>query len=431
MKKVLVIGSGAGGATVAKELQKSFEVTVLEAGRQFRPLKAGLRQIEKIKKAGLLFDEREAGLIFPFMKIRRTSEGMVLVSGNGTGGTTAIATANALRLDQDLQALGIDLSREFEELGREVPITTAHQRKWSKVTRLLFRTFEEMGLNPHPMPKMGFFEDCAGCGRCVLGCPNGVKWDSREFLRSALERGATLRTGVRAARVVIEGGQAVGVEARTGLRQEFIPADVVILAAGGLRTPQILQMSGIQSEPRLFVDPVLCVAAPWKNAGQNADLPMPFFIQRRHDIISPYFDHLSYFFNPDWRPPARDVLSLMIKLADEDRCAVGGRKAGKILTEKDRERLKDAVDVCVEALRRLGVPKNALFFGTLNAGHPGGALPLLSSSAATFHDSRLPGNLYVADSSLLPRSLGGPPILTIMAMAKRIARIVSEGFAQP
>jgi choline dehydrogenase-like flavoprotein len=431
MKKALVIGSGAGGATVARELQERFEVTVLEAGREFRPFKADLRKIEKIKRAGLLFDEREIGLIFPSMKIRKTGDGMVLVNGSGTGGTTALATANALRLDQDLIALGIDLGREFEELGREVPITAAHQRKWSKITRLLFRTFEEMGLEPRPMPKMGYFEDCTGCGRCVLGCPNGIKWDSREFLRSALGRGATLRTGVRAARVVIEGGKAAGVEARTGLRREFIPADVVVLAAGGLGTPRILEMSGIPSEPRLFVDPVLCVAAPWKNAGQNADLPMPFFVRRENDIISPYFDHLSYFFNADWKPPAGDILSLMIKLADEDTCAVGGRKADKVLTGKDRERLKDAVDVCIEAFRRLGVKKGSLFFGTLNAGHPGGALPLLSSSAATFHDSRLPENLYVADASLLPRSLGGPPILTIMAMAKRVARIVSDGFAQP
>ena len=89
------------------------------------------------------------------------------------------------------------------------------------------------------------------------------------------------------------------------------------------------------------------------------------------------------------------------------------------------------MDVCIEAFRRLGVPKDSLFFGTLNAGHPGGALPLGPASAVTFHDPRLPENLYVADASLLPRSLGGPPILTIMAMAKRVARIVSEGFAQP
>ena len=43
--------------------------------------------------------------------------------------------------------------------------------------------------------------------------------------------------------------------------------------------------------------------------------------------------------------------------------------------------------------------------------------------ASTFHDDRLPENVYVADASLLPRSLGGPPILTIIAMAKRVASL--------
>jgi choline dehydrogenase-like flavoprotein len=43
--------------------------------------------------------------------------------------------------------------------------------------------------------------------------------------------------------------------------------------------------------------------------------------------------------------------------------------------------------------------------------------------ASTFHDDRLPDNVYVADASLLPRSLGGPPILTIIALAKRVASL--------
>jgi len=37
MKKVIVVGSGAGGATAAKELQGNFEVTILEAGKAFHP----------------------------------------------------------------------------------------------------------------------------------------------------------------------------------------------------------------------------------------------------------------------------------------------------------------------------------------------------------------------------------------------------------
>jgi choline dehydrogenase-like flavoprotein len=72
------------------------------------------------------------------------------------------------------------------------------------------------------------------------------------------------------------------------------------------------------------------------------------------------------------------------------------------------------------------VRQEATYLGTINAGHPGGTLPLTAREAGTLHDSRLPANVYVADASLLPRSLGNPPILTIVALAKRIARICRE-----
>jgi choline dehydrogenase-like flavoprotein len=42
------------------------------------------------------------------------------------------------------------------------------------------------------------------------------------------------------------------------------------------------------------------------------------------------------------------------------------------------------------------------------------------------HPSRLPENVYVTDASLLPRSIGNPPILTIVALAKRIAKVCGE-----
>jgi choline dehydrogenase-like flavoprotein len=50
-------------------------------------------------------------------------------------------------------------------------------------------------------------------------------------------------------------------------------------------------------------------------------------------------------------------------------------------------------------------------------------LPLTEASAPVVHDDRLPENVFVADASLFPRSLGNPPILTIIALAKRVARI--------
>jgi choline dehydrogenase-like flavoprotein len=423
MKRAVVVGSGAGGAAAASGLAGRFAVTVLEAGREFRPFGASFGVVDAAKRAGLLFDVREIELMFPAMKAFKAREGIILIKGRGTGGTTTLAAGNGLRLDRDLREIGVDLDEEFAALEKEVPVSTAHRSRWSRTTRALFDVMEQMSLGPVVMPKMGRYEACAMCGRCVLGCPRRVKWDSRALLSRAVERGAALRTGVTAERVVVRGGEAVGLEVRAGRRREIVPADLVILAAGGFGTPPLLERSGIPCEPRLFVDPVLCVTATWKGARQDTDLPMPFYVQKDGYILSPYFDHLSYFFNRDWRPPAADILSLMIKLADDPEGRIDGPRVSKPLTSRDTKRLAEAAGLCREVFSRLGVREESLVFGTLNAGHPGGSLPLGPETAASLHDPRLPGNLYVADATLLPRALGAPPILTIMALARKVARL--------
>ncbi|HOT95508.1 MAG TPA: FAD-dependent oxidoreductase [bacterium] len=420
-KQAIVVGTGAGGAAAAQELQRAFAVTILEAGKAFRPFGWNPGLIEKLKKTGLFLDEREIQLLFPAMRIHKTAERMILVNGIGLGGTTTLATGNGIRCDGALKALGIDLTPEFAALEREIPISTAHQNSWRPATRRLFDICSEMGLDPTPLPKMGVYSQCFHCGRCVFGCPHGVKWDSRRLLAAAIEKGAELKTGCRVERVVIEKGQAVGVQYRRGWRRETRQADLVVLAAGGLGTPVILENSGIACEPRLFVDPVLCVAGRWPGALQNKEIEMPFVVQRPGYILSPYFDYLSFFFNRSWRYPAKDTLAMMIKLADSEEGAVSAAGIDKRLTTQDRARLQEGVQLCREMLQRFGVAEAEIILGTLNAGHPGGMLPLTADAAATLHPSRLPQNLYVADATLFPRSLGNPPILTIMALARRVS----------
>ena len=63
-KKAIVVGSGAGGATVAKELQGQYEVTVLEAGKAFKPFGMELEGLEKLRQFGLFFDDSENVLSF-------------------------------------------------------------------------------------------------------------------------------------------------------------------------------------------------------------------------------------------------------------------------------------------------------------------------------------------------------------------------------
>jgi choline dehydrogenase-like flavoprotein len=429
MTRVVVVGSGAGGATVARELAGRHEVTVVEAGRRFTPFRRDVGRLARARATGLFFDPRLIRILFPAMQVRKVPDGggddLFLVNGTALGGTTTISAGNALRCDEDLRARGIDLDAEFAELEREVPISRDHRARWVESTRRLEAVCRGLGLDPAPLPKLGDYGRCRRCGQCVLGCPNGAKWDARRFLDDAVARGARIETGVTVTSLAWRGGRVVGVQARRGFRATTIPADVVVLAAGGLATPAILERSGIRCEARLFVDPVLCVAAPVEGAGLDREISMPFVVERDGYIVSPYMDWLSFFFDRRWRIRAGDTVAMMVKLADDDRGRVGSDGIEKTLTARDRERLADGVALCGEILERFGAPRATHVLGTINAGHPGGGLPA-GAGPEPFHDARLPHNVWVADATLIPRALGRPPILTIMAMAKRVARLAAR-----
>lgn len=420
MKKALIIGTGAGGATVAKMLSPHFDVTVLEVGGTFRPLSLPFNTLASLRSTGLYFDERLISLILPNMQIAKTPD-QVVVYGKGLGGTTTLATGNAIRADKGLKNIGINLDREFDELYNELPVTTDHQRYWSKITKQTFMTMKELGFDPQPMPKLLRASECKLCGRCSIGCPHGAKWDTREMLE-----GIRVITNCNVVRLEMDDSKVKRVIAKQGLRMVTFEADVVILAAGGLGTPQILKQSGIECQPHLFVDPVLCVAAPMDNVRQNRQLLMPFVSSREGYIISPYMDWLSFFFNRQWRKPMDGMVSLMIKMADEEKGSVERGKVQKVLTTKDLEILKRGVADCKEILQKMGACEEDIILGTLNSGHPGGMIPLTTSEAETLHHSCLPANLYVADASILPQALGLPPILTIMALAKRISKQIIQ-----
>ncbi len=422
-KKVIVVGSGAGGAAAACDLADKFDVTILEAGKEFKPLLAPLDLLAEFRKTGLFLDERMIRLLLPNMQVRKSGR-MVLVNGIGVGGTTPLATGNAVRSDEVLKKIGLDLDLEFEQLYSTLPITTEHRNYWNLATRELFDIFGEMELAPKPTPKFLRSPRCKNCGHCAIGCPTKVKWDTREMLDDAVKKGARLITGCRVKKLKISGGEVTGILAERGMRRETFHADMYVLAAGGFETPVILGASGIECEKTLFVDPVLCVAAIRKGFGQNNQLLMPFYSQQDGYMLSPYVDYLSFFFDKRWRCRKEDVVSLMIKMADDGVGSSEPKSIHKELTRADMERLKRGVMQCRRILGQMGISKEETFLGILNAGHPGGMLPLTEATRETVHDPRLPENLYVADASLLPKSAGLPPILTIMALSLRVAKKV-------
>ena len=422
-KTAIVIGTGAGGATAAKELQGKYQVTILETGKAFKPFPLPVQKMAKLRGSGLFFDERLIHLLLPNMVVEKSQE-MVMVRGIGLGGTTTLATGNAVRFDGGIKELGINLDDQFEELYRELPITTDHAKYWTETTKEMFALFEEMGLDPVVTPKLLDVSRCVGCGHCAIGCPTGAKWDTRALVEQAARQGAKLLAGCRVTGLEITGKRVTAVHARHNGKKMVFHADLVILAAGGLGTPAILEKSGIPCGKTLFVDPVLCVAGPLPGIGQEKQLLMPFISQQDGYILSPYMDYLSFFFHKDWRLPMSDLASIMIKLADDEVGGTDGRRIDKRLTAEDQKRMEQAVSQSQDILVRLGVPVEKQFLGILNAGHPGGMLPLTAAERDTLHNPVLPDNLYVADATILPKSMGNPPILTIMALARKIAGIV-------
>ncbi len=423
-KTAVVIGTGAGGATIAKELQGDYQVTVLEEGSRFRPFSYSVDRLAKFRRTGLFVDERMIQLLFPNMVVDKTKD-MVMVRGRGIGGTTTLATGNAVRYDGALKAMGIDLDRQFEELEHELPITTGHRKNWTETTEKMFALFEDMGLDPVVTPKFLDADRCIGCGHCAIGCPTGAKWDTRALLEEAVIAGADLITGCKVTKLEIKDNTVTSVLGRVRGKTVRYSADLIVLAAGGLGSPVILNNSGIKCQDRLFVDPVLCVAGFVPGIRQDRQLLMPFISQQDGYILSPYMDYLSFFFNKKWRRPITGLVSMMIKLADEENGSVNRRKIDKTMTDLDNANMDRAVDLCRQILVRLGVPEEEQFLGTLNAGHPGGMLPLTAAEKDTLHNPALPENLYVADATILPEAMGNPPILTIMALAKKIAGIIT------
>lgn len=424
-KTAIVIGTGAGGATIARELQGEYQVTILEEGGRFQPFSYSVNRLARFRKTGVYLDERMIQLLFPNMVIDKNKD-MVMVRGKGIGGTTTLATGNAVRYDGAIRKLGINLDEEFEELYKELPITTDHQKYWTGTTKKMYTLFEEMGLDPVVTPKLLDAEKCVGCGHCAIGCPTGAKWDTRSLLEEAVINGAELVTGCKVTDVTIEDDVVTAVNAKTKGGSRSFTADLVVLAAGGLGTPVILEKSGVPCQETLFVDPVLCVAGYIPGIRQDQQLLMPFISQQDGYILSPYMDYLSFFFNKDWRKPITGLVSMMIKLADEEKGSMSGRKMTKAMTVQDEARMKKAVAQCREILEKLGVPEEEQFLGTLNAGHPGGMLPLTEAERDTLHNPLLPANLYVADATILPEAMGNPPILTIMALAKKISRVIKQ-----
>jgi choline dehydrogenase-like flavoprotein len=422
--QVVIVGSGVGGAVLANELaQKGIKITILEAGKHE---KLGTeRRSLNFYTSGSYFSPSE-----------KSVEGTELLRTKMVGGSSVVTLGNGIRaLEQELAEQKVDLKEEFEEAEDELKIIPTPTKAMGQRTVLLMNAAEALGYSVKPMPKYIDFKKCRNCGNCQLGCIYGAKWTSLQHLGKARKAGAKLLTSTPVQEVLHTNGEITGV--RTANTQGFseITTQTVILAAGGLGTPAILQKSGIPAGNDLFADLFINTYGLVDAAQYPDELGMATIIDL-HDkegfILSPFIDtpldmflYLPLFQKLNSRRRHR-ILGLMAKTTDDAVGTVDEKGIiHKPITKDDQKRLDKGKQLSSEILIQAGADPQSIFTSPIRGAHVGGTASIGKVVNSQFETEI--SRLFVCDASILPKTPGKPPVLTIVALAKRLAKtLVSE-----
>jgi choline dehydrogenase-like flavoprotein len=413
----IVVGSGPGGGTVARELTRQGDkVLILERGPN-RDISGTARQMMR-------------EFMVPGKSLLITPRLLAMVRGITTGGSSVFYYATAFEPNHEMLGRhGVDITAEVDELKSELPYGELDDELVGPLARRIMESAQDLGYAWHKLPKLVFQENCRpDCDKCTLGCPHGAKWSSRFFIDQAVEAGATFVDRIRVERVTVEGGGATGVEAMTsGGRQRFFGSRV-ILAAGGIGTPVILRASGIaRAGHDFFFDPLVIVMGAVDDVRGGREFPMATGIHLEEDgyvmtdlawpkwLYQLFADEVFRF---DRMASHSRTLPIMVKIRD----SLSGRLTNsggvrKNLTEDDKAKIRSGVERAKAILERAGA--QGVFTTWPLAAHPGGTAKIgdvVDADLKTEVD-----NLYVCDCSVIPEELGLPPTLTLLGLGKRLA----------
>lgn len=422
----IIVGSGPGGATVARELaRRGWRVLVLEQGSA-APLAGTLAQMAAM-----------AAVPGRGMYLHRDAS--LLVQGVTAGGSSAVNFATAAAPPAAMFAAhGIDLRDELAALRAELPLAPLPDSLVGPLARRIMAGARVAGFDWQKTDKMIRPAQCrAGCWRCVYGCPFGAKWSARDFLDEAIAHGAQLLDRARVRRVLIDQGRATGVAYTRDGQQLTAHAGVIVLAGGGIGSPRLLHASGLRGATSgFFSDPVVAVMGTVDDldvaAGEvpGAEVPMAAGVRFDMEGISladlalpaPMYQGFTMQAGRVDRLFAHArTLSVMVKIRDEIGGAVGPRWVSKPLHANDRIKLARGVEMAREVLRHAGA--SHIFSSHHFAAHPGGSVRIGDGVDSDLQAGAK--NLYVCDASVIPGPWGLPPTLTLLCLGVRLARAVA------
>ena len=243
---VVVIGSGAGGSTVAATAAEAgLRVIVLEEGGYYTTKDYGANITEMMGKV-----MRDGG-----STVLMGRSPIPYLEGRCVGGSTVINGGMCWRtpdhiLDEWVSERGLTelapsrLESYFERV--EKVINARHQDPGSEGTcnQVFKRGADQLGwrLSQNKRNQV----HCVGSNDCVTGCPSGAKQSTLySWLPRFFRAGGTLFTRMRVTKILTEAGRATGVAGILNdpfkKRRFSIKADAVVLSCGAIQTPLLLQ----------------------------------------------------------------------------------------------------------------------------------------------------------------------------------------------
>ncbi|WP_048190695.1 FAD-dependent oxidoreductase [Methanobacterium sp. SMA-27] len=435
---VIIVGTGAGGATVAHELSnKKLKLLVLEKGSDHPDGTAASHIKNTALNLSLPYGDHDDEE-YEFLK-----HAPELMNIEGVGGTTPASLANACyactscyknSATAQFKVHDMELFEELLDASKDLKVGSLPVERMGQATRRIVEQGEKLGYFMEPMPKFIDLEKCDSCGLCIMGCTKGAKWDASHFINQIIENNNNTEviTNFTVLKVLHNNGNVDGVEGidNNGKTISY-KAKKVIVAAGALNTPQILIDSGIVKHvgEGLFTDLFITVGGYLKDIKLNKEIPMGVKSEFGPYFLSPHFSNqlIPLIEEKGYNPRPEDIIGLMVKIADEANGKIGeDGKIEKKLTQGDLDLLTEGYKKSVELLKAVGVETSSISSTPIRGAHPGGTAAIGKVVDKNL-ETQVKG-LYISDASVIPQAPGRPPILTIAALSKRLSNIIMGEF---
>ncbi len=475
-----IVGSGAGGAVAATVLAEAgHDVLVVEAGpymdRRSYPDEPLAALSALYRDGGLTVAEGLPAIPTP---VGRAVGGTTVIN-SGTCFRAPDPVLERWRQDHGIEWI-TELDPEYAAAEEMLHVRPVDPERMGRNGQILREGAEALGVSHHPLSRNA--GACVECSSCPYGCRLDAKRAMHvSYLPRAVVAGARVRAGVEARRVRFERDRAVGLDCVAGVaerggeairRFQVNARRGVIVAAGAFGTPELLIRSGVRSRSgalgeNLRIHPACWVGARFAEEVRGwAGVMQSYAVDEWQEaglLLEATFTPLA--FGGHWMPGTGaehqerlasygHVASTGVHLSDQSRGRVGIAGDGSLrvtyrLTREDSRKLSFGIARAAELFYAAGatevypqlaglpvLPRNRIAQldaappparrMRLEAFHPLGTARIdadpgfgVVDPAGAVHGYR---DLHVADGSLFPSSIGVNPMMTIVAMAARVAR---------